>query len=89
MFVFNHNDTKGTQGVIVNKETAFTMGEVSPNISPFDANTLYTGGNDGPDMATMLHRFELNGSSKYVGGGIYLGGIRAGFLFILRICFHI
>jgi hypothetical protein len=54
------------------------MGEVSPNISPFDANTLYTGGNDGPDMATMLHKFDLKGTSKYVGGGIFLGGIRTG-----------
>lgn len=76
VFIFRHND-EGTSGVILSKQTAFTMGEVSPNISPFEANTLYMGGNDGADMATMLHRHNLPGS-KYVGAGIYLGGIRSG-----------
>ena len=33
------------------------------------------GGQDGSDMAIMLHRYDLSGLAKYVGGGIYIGGI--------------
>eukprot|EP01035_Chromulina_nebulosa_P019030 gene19030-24850_t len=52
------------------------MGEVSPNIGPFVSNTLYMGGEQGPDMATMLHTYDLQGQAKYIGHGIYLGGLR-------------
>lgn len=33
------------------------------------------GGQDGSDMAIMLHRYDFSGLAKYVGGGVYLGGI--------------
>ena len=33
------------------------------------------GGQDGSDMAIMLHRYHFSGLAKYVGAGVYLGGI--------------
>lgn len=76
IFLYSHDKIKGSQGVILTKQTAFTMGEVSPGIGLFEANTLYMGGENGMDMAIMLHSFDLQGSTKYIGNGIYLGGLR-------------
>jgi len=75
IFIYNHND-EGTQGVIVDRPTAFTMGETAPSIGVFEGNTLYMGGEDGGDLAIMFHKYDLNGSSKYIAGGIYTGGLR-------------
>eukprot|EP01041_Mallomonas_annulata_P006298 gene6298-12743_t len=75
VFIYEHNE-RGSAGVILEKPSAFTMGESSPNIGVFEGNTLYMGGEDGSDTAIMLHKFDLDGNSKYIGNGIYLGGIR-------------
>jgi len=75
IFIYNHN-SEGTQGVIVDRPTAFTMGETAPSIGVFEGNTLYMGGEDGGDLAIMFHKYTLNGSSKYIGGGVYTGGLR-------------
>jgi len=76
VFVFEHNEG-GTQGVILGRQSAFSMGETAPGISPaFAPNTLFLGGESGPDMAIMFHKFDLEGYAKYVGGGIYVGGLR-------------
>ena len=76
MFVYEHDD-KGSQGVILSKASAFTMGEVSPDIGPFKANKLYMGGESGSDTAIMLHTHEMPGASKYIGHGIFLGGLKS------------
>jgi len=73
VFITEHND-KGSVGVILERPTAFTMGETSPNIGLFEGNTLFMGGGDGGDTAIMLGRFDLGGTCKYIGSGIYLGG---------------
>ena len=66
-----------SQGVILQKQTAFVMGEMAPNIEPFDANPLFTGGEDGEDTAIMLGKYDLGGYSKPAGNsGIYVGGMR-------------
>ncbi len=66
-----------SQGVILQKQTAFVMGEMAPNIEPFDANPLFTGGEDGDDTAIMLSQHDLGGYSKPAGNsGIYVGGMR-------------
>eukprot|EP01035_Chromulina_nebulosa_P016201 gene16201-21469_t len=75
VFIFEHSIERGSQGVILNKPTAFTLGESSPNIGVFESNTLFMGGQDGSDMAIMLHRYDFSGLAKYVGGGVYIGGI--------------
>lgn len=67
---------RGTVGAIINKPTAFTMGEMSPGIGVFEPNALFMGGNQGSDTAIMLHPYELGGFSKNLGNGLYLGGMR-------------
>lgn len=47
-------------------------------IGPMIGNTLWMGGEQGGDMAIMLHKYDLGGLSKYVGSGIYLGALRQG-----------
>lgn len=34
------------------------------------------GGENGNDMAMMFHKYDLNGGAKYIGSGIYLGGLK-------------
>lgn len=77
VFIFQHSEEKGSRGVILERPTAFTMGESSPGIGVFEGNTLYMGGDDGSDTAVMLGKFELAGACKYVGAGIYIGGVKA------------
>ena len=75
VFIYEHG-SRGTCGVILERPSAFTMGETSPNIGVFSPNTLFMGGGSGEDTALMFHKYDLSGYSKYIGGGIYLGGIR-------------
>lgn len=75
VFVFEHGE-KGTQGVILGRSSAFSMGETVGGMGVFAPNTVYIGGEQGPDMAIMFHKYELDGYSKYVGGGIYVGGLK-------------
>lgn len=60
-----------------NQPSAFTMGESAPNSGVFESNSLFMGGQDGSDMAIMIHKYDLPELSKYVGGGIFIGGMRA------------
>ena len=75
LLIYEHNE-RGSLGVVLNKPTAFTMGETSPNIGVFEANTLFMGGNEGSDMAIMLHCKDLGGYAKGIGNGLYVGGLR-------------
>jgi len=70
------HDEEGSQGVILDKPTAFTMGETSPNSGVFAPNTLYMGGETGSDTALFLHKYKMDGACNYIGGGIYTGGYR-------------
>lgn len=75
IFIYEHNQ-RGSLGVMINKPTAFTMGESSPNIGVFESNTLFMGGTEGSDMAIMLHSFDLGGCAKELKNGVFLGGMR-------------
>lgn len=75
VLIFRHDDT-GSEGVILERPTAFTMGETAPGIGVFEANTLFMGGENGNDMALMFHKFDLGGACKSIGYGLYLGGLR-------------
>jgi putative AlgH/UPF0301 family transcriptional regulator len=77
ILVYDYGSEKGSKGVILERATAFSMGETSPNSGPFEPNTLYLGGEDGKDTALMFHKYDLPGYSKYVGAGIYQGGLKA------------
>ena len=76
ILVYDYGPDRTTTGVILERETAFSMGETSPNSGPFEPNTLYLGGESGSDTAMMFHKFDLKGFSKYIGAGMYLGGIK-------------
>ena len=75
VLVFDYGTGRGSRGVILERATAFTMGETSPNCGPFGENTLYLGGEDGSDKAIMFHKYSLDGFSKHIGSGIYTGGL--------------
>jgi putative AlgH/UPF0301 family transcriptional regulator len=76
IFIYQHSEKDGSMGVILERPTAFTMGESSPGIGVFEGNTLYMGGDNGSDTAIMLGKFDLQGTCKYIGSGIFLGGMR-------------
>lgn len=66
---------RGSRGVILERPSAFSMGEMSPGIGVFQSNTLFMGGDQGSDTAIMLHSYNITGATKYVGAGIFLGGM--------------
>ena len=76
IFLYDYGSERGSRGVILERATAFSMGESSPNAGCFEANTLFMGGSDGSDTAIMLHKYDLDGFSKYIGKGIYIGGMK-------------
>lgn len=76
ILIYDHGTDRGTTGVILERETAFSMGETSPNSGPFEPNTLYLGGQGGSDTAMMFHKYDLEGFSKYIGFGMFLGGLK-------------
>jgi putative AlgH/UPF0301 family transcriptional regulator len=77
VLVFEHNPKRGTQGVILGRPSAFSLGETAPNMpEALQPNTLFIGGQGGEDMALMFHKHELGGAAKYIGNGIYVGGLR-------------
>ena len=76
ILIYDHGTDRGTTGVILERETAFSMGETSPNSGPFEPNTLFLGGQGGSDTAMMFHKYDLEGFSKYIGFGMFLGGLK-------------
>ena len=73
--MYDFGTGRGSKGVILERATAFSMGETSPNSGPFGLNTLYLGGEDGSDRAIMFHKYDLGEKAKYIGAGIYTGGL--------------
>jgi hypothetical protein len=69
ILIYDCGTERGSTGVILEKETAFSMGESSPNCGPFEPNTVYLGGEGGSDTAMMFHKYDLQGFSKNIGAG--------------------
>lgn len=67
---------RGAVGVILDKPSAFNVGETSPNMEVFKANTLFLGGDNGGDLAVMIHKYNFDGLTKSLGYGLFLGGLR-------------
>jgi putative transcriptional regulator len=74
IFIFCDSDKLGTQGVLFDKPSAFSMGQSLKVSGPFDGNPLFMGGIGGSDTAIMLHKHGLN-NARYLGYGLYLGGM--------------
>lgn len=77
ILIYDYRSTEGvTTGVILGRDTAFSLGEMYPTSGPFEPNTVYLGGEQGSDTAMMFHKYDLSGYSKYIGAGMYVGGIK-------------
>lgn len=77
VLVFEYDPKKGAQGALLGRPSAFSLGETAPNMpAPLQPNTLFIGGQHGQDMAVMFHKFPFEGSSKHVGNGMYVGGLK-------------
>ena len=77
VLVFEHDPKRGTQGAILGRPSAFSLGETAPNMpAALQPNTLFIGGQNGQDMAIMFHKYPFDGASKLVGNGIYVGGLK-------------
>ncbi|KAL3790316.1 hypothetical protein HJC23_002942 [Cyclotella cryptica] len=69
------------KGVIIDHPTAFTVGEMSPNVmGSISNNLLFRGGNSGGDTAMMLHSAggphgPIQSGDMIGNSGIYEGGI--------------
>lgn len=76
MLVLEHGEG-GSRGVLLNRETPFTMGELTPNMDCFAESPVYRGGNAGSDTVLMLHaRSDLRGAKPVGESGLYLGGLK-------------
>lgn len=76
IFVFVH-DQNGSAGLILNKPTRYTIGELEgmrSALDGFEENPLYLGGDVGNDALNVLHRFKDVGDSVEVMEGVYLNG---------------
>ena len=69
-----HNNEKGTFGLVINRRLEGTLGSVLPDMESFDA-PLYYGGPVGENTLYFLHDYPelIEGSTKIV-DGIYMGG---------------
>lgn len=74
ILIFEHNPKRGSKGAVLDKITAFSAGEAMPSIPSFKENNLYLGGNDGKELAIMLHRQPFK-MAKPLGFGLYVGGV--------------
>lgn len=77
----DENESTIIRGVVLDHPTAFTIGEMSPNVmGRVSENQLFRGGYDGSDTAMLLHSVGGHtgpvGSEAMIGSsGIYEGGI--------------
>eukprot|EP00281_Chroomonas_sp_CCMP1168_P020882 CAMPEP_0206228714 /NCGR_PEP_ID=MMETSP0047_2-20121206/9313_1 /ASSEMBLY_ACC=CAM_ASM_000192 /TAXON_ID=195065 /ORGANISM="Chroomonas mesostigmatica_cf, Strain CCMP1168" /LENGTH=744 /DNA_ID=CAMNT_0053651969 /DNA_START=139 /DNA_END=2373 /DNA_ORIENTATION=+ len=67
----------GSSGFIINRPTAFTVGDVTKKLTHFAANPLFVGGDLGEGVY-MIHGFDGVANSTEVSEGIYYGGSEEG-----------
>lgn len=76
MLVLEHGEG-GSRGVLLNRETPFTMGEMAASMDCFSESLVYRGGNAGSDTVLMLHaRAGVRGAKPVGESGLYLGGLK-------------
>jgi UPF0301 protein BDI_1431 len=74
--LIDHDNEKGSMGLIVNKYTGFSLHDVLPSVDNASNVPLYLGGPVKPDMLFFLHRLtpDVIPGSLQVSKGLYLGG---------------
>lgn len=76
ILLFVH-DQNGSAGLILNKPTRFTLGELDGMTQVamgFEENQLYLGGDVGDDALNLLHGFKDVKNSTEIMDGVYLNG---------------
>jgi putative transcriptional regulator len=72
VLLVRHGPT-GSSGFIINRPTAFTVGDVTKKLENFDANPLFLGGDIGEGVY-MIHGFPGMTNATEVSDGIFYGG---------------
>lgn len=75
ILVIEHG-SKGSVGVLIDKSTPYSVKESNPALEVFEQNSMFMGGEKSNNMAVMIHQHNLGGFTKYLGYGLYLGGLR-------------
>lgn len=86
IFIFVHDHT-GTAGLILNKPTRYTLGELDStrNVATgFEENLLYLGGDVGDNTLHLLHGYGDLDDSVEVIEGVYINGYPAARSDVLR-----
>ena len=74
--LIDHDNEKGSMGLIVNKYTGFSLHDVLPSVDNASNVPLYLGGPVKPDMLFFLHCLtpDVIPGSLQLSKGLYLGG---------------
>ena len=66
VLVIEHSSDGGTKGVLLNHETPFTVADMTDGLGEIiGQNTLFLGGDAGPDTMLMLHGMPLLEGSRH------------------------
>lgn len=74
VLIYDMSDDGATRGVILERPTAFTVGEMVPGFECFTENKMFTGGDDGGKSVIMIHKHALEGA-RAIGSGLFVGGV--------------
>jgi len=78
LFLYKYDPETGSRGVVLERPTAFTLSELAPPFSSsvFSNHTVFLGGEQGGDMAVLLHPYGQIPGARSVGGGLFYGGLK-------------
>ena len=83
VLVIEHSSDGGTKGVLLNHETPFTVADMTDGLGEIiGQNTLFLGGDAGPDTMLMLHGMPLLEGSRRLRPDVAddmlcIGGVKA------------
>ncbi|CAM9832833.1 unnamed protein product, partial [Pylaiella littoralis] len=73
--VYEHGKGGETRAVCVDKGLDFTIGEMSSgDLGPLSNNRLFRGGEDGGEVAIMIHAHDVEGARPLGDTGLFVGG---------------
>jgi len=78
LFLYKYDSETGSRGVVLERPTAFMLSELAPPFasSVFGNHTVFLGGEQGGDMAVLLHPYGQIPGVRSVGGGLFYGGLK-------------
>eukprot|EP00903_Cladosiphon_okamuranus_P009078 g8679.t1 len=73
--VYEHGEGGPTRAVCVDKGLDFTIGEMSSgDLGPLADNRLFRGGEEGGEVAIMIHSHDIMGARPLGDTGLFVGG---------------